>query len=109
MVVLDGLGGLPVNGKTELEAARTPNLDSLSKRSATGLHIPVSYGITPGSGPGHLGIFGYDPRKWLIGRGVLEALGLGIVSKESDVPIRRFYATIRDCPYRDWRSCTNST
>lgn len=96
MIVLDGLGGLPVNGKTELEAAQTPNLDSLARQSATGLHVPVSYGITPGSGPGHLGIFGYDPLKYQIGRGVLEALGLGLKLTPHDIALRGNYATKRD-------------
>ncbi len=96
MIVLDGLGGLPVNGKTEMELANTPNLDSLARKSATGLHIPVEFGITPGSGPGHLGIFGYNPVQWQIGRGVLEALGLGMELRSTDVAMRCNYSTVRD-------------
>ena len=98
LVVLDGIGGLPVNGLTELEKANTPNLDRLAKTSATGLHIPVDYGVTPGSGPGHLGIFGFDPLEHKIGRGILEALGLGMEVKATDVAIRGNYATVE---YRD--------
>jgi 2,3-bisphosphoglycerate-independent phosphoglycerate mutase len=96
MTILDGVGGLPINGKTELEAANTPNLDALAQVSACGLHIPVGYGITPGSGPGHLGIFGYDPIEHLIGRGILEGLGLGMEVRKTDVVVRCNYATLRD-------------
>ncbi len=94
LTVLDGLGGLPVNGSSELEMANIPNLNKLANASACGMHIPVTYGITPGSGPGHLGIFGYDPLQWEIGRGVLEALGLGIHLTENDIAIRCNYAHV---------------
>ncbi|MCX8163889.1 MAG: 2,3-bisphosphoglycerate-independent phosphoglycerate mutase [Aquificaceae bacterium] len=94
-IVLDGIGGLPVrDGKTELEIANTPQMDALAVKSALGLHIPVDYGVTPGSGPGHLGIFGYSPLKHQIGRGILEALGLGLDVRDTDIAIRGNYATV---------------
>jgi 2,3-bisphosphoglycerate-independent phosphoglycerate mutase len=95
LCVLDGLGGLPKNGKTELEAASTPNLDELARNGACGQHLPVAIGITPGSGVAHLGLFGYDPLKYEIGRGVLEAMGLGLELTPRDLAIRGNFATVR--------------
>src|SRR3990172_191888 len=94
MVVIDGLGGLPVRGKTELEAARIPNLDRLTSKSACGLIDPISYGITPGSGPAHLALFGYDPLQYEIGRGVLESVGVGLQVHRGDVAARGNFVTL---------------
>jgi len=96
MLVADGLGGLPIEpgGKTELETAATPNLDALARRGVSGLSIPVKPGITPGSGPGHLGLFGYDPLKYVIGRGALEATGIGFELGPHDVAARGNYCTL---------------
>jgi 2,3-bisphosphoglycerate-independent phosphoglycerate mutase len=89
LLVLDGLGGLPnEGGNTELEAANTPNLDALAVRSDLGLSRPVAAGVSPGSGPGHLALFGYDPLKYEVGRGVLSALGVGFELGENDLAAR---------------------
>lgn len=96
MVVVDGIGGLPYPGigRSALEEANTPNLDSLAAISSCGLTEPVALGITPGSGPSHLALFGYDPLKYEIGRGVLEALGVGITLGPSDVAARGNFCTV---------------
>ncbi|MEN8375907.1 MAG: 2,3-bisphosphoglycerate-independent phosphoglycerate mutase [Gemmatimonadota bacterium] len=97
-VVMDGVGGLPdpATGLTELETARTPNLDRVAGRAAVGLQRPVGVGVTPGSGPGHLALFGYDPRRWMIGRGVLSALGVGFDLRPGDLAARLNLATLDD-------------
>lgn len=96
LYVADGLGGLPLQpgGKTELETAHTPNLDALAQRGVLGMSIPVLPGIAPGSGPGHLGLFGYDPLKYDIGRGVLEALGIDFALTDRDVAVRGNFVTV---------------
>lgn len=96
MLVADGLGGLPMTpgGLTELETAQTPNLDSLAWRGVQGASIPVKPGIAPGSGPGHLALFGYDPLHYKIGRGALEATGIGFELEDGDVAIRCNFCTI---------------
>ncbi len=94
LVVLDGVGGLPVKGRTELEAARTPNLDELAKRGSCGLTIPVLPGVTPGSGPSHLAIFGYDPLAYEIARGALEVYGVGKTLEQNQVGARGNFCSI---------------
>src|SRR5436853_3703351 len=96
LLVADGLGGLPLEpgGLTELETARRPNLDALARDGVCGLSLPVLPGISPGSGPGHLGLFGYDPLEYRIGRGVLEALGINFPVGPKDVAIRGNFVTL---------------
>jgi 2,3-bisphosphoglycerate-independent phosphoglycerate mutase len=98
LVVADGLGGLPLElgGKTELETARTPNLDAMVREGVCGLSIPVLPGITPGSGPGHLGLFGYDPLEFKIGRGILEAVGIHFQVGPRDVAARGNFCTVNE-------------
>ncbi len=95
-LVVDGLSGLPHpdTDRSELETASTPNLDRLAQKSAAGTTVPVAPGITPGSGPGHMALFGYDPVRYLMGRGVLEALGIGVDLAEDEVAVRGNFCTV---------------
>jgi 2,3-bisphosphoglycerate-independent phosphoglycerate mutase len=96
LLVMDGLGGLPLtpSGLTELETATRPNLNRLASEGSLGQLLPVGIGITPGSGPGHLGLFGYDPLQFDIGRGVLEAFGIGVEVGPQDVAARGNFCTV---------------
>jgi 2,3-bisphosphoglycerate-independent phosphoglycerate mutase len=96
LLVLDGLGGLPraSDDKTELEAAHTPNMDAVARAGCLGQHYPAGPGIAVGSGPGHLGLFGYDPLKYEIGRGILEAVGIGFPVGPDDVCVRGNFCTL---------------
>ncbi len=96
LLVMDGLGGIPhpETGQSELEFAETPNLDRVARTSLTGLSLPVAHGITPGSGPGHLALFGYNPIQFQIGRGILEALGLELEVGPGAVAARGNYCTL---------------
>lgn len=97
LLVIDGLGGLPnESGRSELEQAHVPRLDRLAQESLCGLTIPVGLGVTPGSGPGHLALFGYDPERYTVGRGVLEALGIDFDLQPSDVAARGNFCTVDD-------------
>ena len=98
LLVADGLGGLahPDTRRSELETADIPNLDALARESACGLTTPVEIGVAPGSGPGHLALFGYDPLKYLIGRGALEALGIGVELLPGDVAARGNFCAVND-------------
>ncbi len=109
LLVMDGLGGLPVNGQTELEAARKPNLDETARQGVCGLTDPVLMGITPGSGPAHLALFGYDPLRYQLGRGILEAMGSGVEVGREDVVARGNFATFRDGLVVDRRAGRLST
>ena len=96
LLVVDGLGGLPHpdTGKSELETANLPNLDAMARESACGMTTPVLPGVAPGSGPGHLALFGYDPLKYIIGRGALEALGIDVELRPGDVAARGNFCTV---------------
>ncbi|MPZ48678.1 MAG: 2,3-bisphosphoglycerate-independent phosphoglycerate mutase [Dehalococcoidia bacterium] len=96
LCVVDGLGGLPdaETRRSEMEAASLPNLDRMASDSVCGLTVPVGYGVSPGSGPGHLALFGYDPLKYEVGRGVLESLGIDFDLRDTDVAARGNFCTL---------------
>ena len=106
LLVLDGLGGLPMHeeGQTELEAAHTPHLDQLAAGAICGLQQPVAPGITPGSGPAHLGLFGYNPLRYQVGRGVLSALGVDFDLQPNDVAARGNFCTVESGVVADRRA-----
>ncbi len=95
LLVIDGLGGAPVQGKTELEMANTRHLDRLALNACCGITDPVFMGITPGSGPAHLALFGYDPLRYQLGRGILEALGSDVEVRQGDLVARGNFATLK--------------
>ncbi len=96
LFVMDGLGGLPhpETGRTELEAAYTTHLDRIARESSCGFTLPVALGVTPGSGPGHLALFGYDPLEYTIGRGALEATGIDFDLRPADIAARGNFCTV---------------